>query len=340
MTIAAEQAAAGAPEPEGTGSGERWIDPAENVLPQLLDWQRQGLRTALATLVAIDGSFPRALGAQMAMAQDGSAAGYISGGCLEGALIAEARNAMHERKNRLVRYGKGSKYFDIVLPCGSGVDVYFDTSLPSALIAGILTELTTRRPAVLKTGLADGRSALVTCDPAGGELLRTERRDNVFARAYWPGLRLVIAGAGPSVTILARLARTAGMQVEILTPEAGLIEEAARHGFSARRLASGCEPALKLDAWTAGVLLFHDHGWELPLLPVFLESECFYLGAVGGGGAREARQRALAGMGADAAAATMLRTPAGMIPHAKQPAELAVSILAEIVAAAKEQRAG
>lgn len=129
------------------------------------------------------------------------------------------------------------------------------------------------------------------------------------------------------------------MQVEILTPEVGLIEEAARHGFSARRLTSGSAPALKLDAWTAGVLLFHDHGWELPLLPVFLESECFYLGAVGGGGAREARQRALAGMGADAAAATMLRTPAGMIPHAKQPAELAVSILAEIVAAAKEKRA-
>lgn len=126
MTITLQQAGAVAAEPGTISAGERRIDPVENVLPRLLDWRRRGLRTALATLVAIDGSFPRALGAQMAIAEDGSAAGYISGGCLEGALISEAQDAMAEHKNRLVRYGKGSKYFDIVLPCGgSGAARFF-----------------------------------------------------------------------------------------------------------------------------------------------------------------------------------------------------------------------
>ena len=337
MTIAVEQADAAA---ERARASERWIVPGENVLPQLLDWRRRGLRTALATLVAIDGSFPRALGAQMAIAQDGSAAGYISGGCLEGAVIAEAQGAILDHKNRLVRYGKGSKYFDIVLPCGSGVDFYFDTSLPTRLTERILAELTARRPVVLKTGLADGRSVLVTSDLTGADPVRTARHENVFARAYRPRLKLVIAGVGPAATILARLACTADMDVEILTPEAGLIEQAEWHGFAARRLTLGCPPpALTLDAWTAGVLLFHDHDWELPLLPLFLQSECFYLGAVGSSGTRQARRRALAGIGVDPAAMMTLRTPAGMIPHAKQPTELAVSILAEIVAAAKDRHA-
>ncbi len=340
MTIAVEQADAAAVEPESARAGERWIVPAENVLPQMLDWRRRGLRTALATLVAIDGSFPRALGAQMAIAQDGSAAGYISGGCLEGVVVAEAQGAILDHKNRLVRYGKGSKYFDIALPCGSGVDIYFDTSLSTRLTERILAELTARRPVVLKTGLADGKSVLVTRDLTGAELLRTARHETIFARAYRPRLKLVIAGVGPAAAILARLACTADIDVEILTPETRLIEQAARHGFAARRLTLGCPPpALKLDAWTAGVLLFHDHDWELPLLPLFLKSKCFYLGAVGSSGTRQARRRALAAMGVDPAAMMTLRTPAGMIPHAKQPVELAVSVLAEIVAAAKDRHA-
>jgi xanthine dehydrogenase accessory factor len=85
----------------------------KTVLPQLREWQQKGVRVTLATLVGIDGSSPRGLGAQMAIAEDGSAAGHISGGCLESALITEAQIAMRNHANRLVRYGKGSKYIDI-----------------------------------------------------------------------------------------------------------------------------------------------------------------------------------------------------------------------------------
>jgi xanthine dehydrogenase accessory factor len=157
-------------------------------------------------------------------------------------------------------------------------------------------------------------------------------------RGYAPRLRLVIAGAGPAVVLLAQLAHAMDIEVRILTPEAAIAGEARFRGFAAQELVAGKAPDdLGLDAWTAAVLLFHDHAWELPFLQIFLGSPCFYLGAVGSRKTHEARQAALAGIGASPAASARLRGPAGLIPKAKQPRELAVSILAEIVLEAKEK---
>jgi xanthine dehydrogenase accessory factor len=315
-----------------------WIESTENVLFQLREWQREGLRTTLATLVGIEGSSPRTLGAQMAIAGEGRAAGHISGGCLEGALIAEAQIAMRGHKNRLVRYGKGSKYIDIQLPCGSGLDIYFDQEPPRALIERICAELEGRKPAALKIDLETGESRLLTGAAAGATGIGAARQGRMFVRGYAPRLRLVIAGAGPAVLLLAQLAHAMDMEIKILTPEAPIAQEARFHGLAAKELVAGKTlDDLELDAWTAAVLLFHDHAWELPFLQTFLGSPCFYLGAVGSQRTHEARQAALAGIGASPAAAARLRGPAGLIPKAKQPRELAVSILAEIVLEAKEK---
>jgi xanthine dehydrogenase accessory factor len=290
---------------------ERWIEPAENVLPQWLEWRRQGLRAALVTLVGVEGSSPRAIGAQMAVAETGDAVGHISGGCLEGALVVEALAVMRSGENRTVRYGKDSPYIDIVLPCGSGLDVHFDQNAPVAAVERALGKLEARRPAALTFGPA--------CE-----------------RVYQPRLRLVVAGAGPAVTALARMAQLADMEVEILTPEPGLRAEAARRGLNARELLARRPPeGLKLDPWTAAVTMFHDHGWEAAVLPLFLASECFYLGAVGSRKTHEARKETLLGLGVAPEALARLRAPAGLIQNARRPVELAVSMLAEVMAAAK-----
>ena len=94
----------------------------DNVLPDLAEWTGRGERCALVTLVGVDGNAPRAEGAQMAVSESGEWAGYISGGCLEAAIALEAQAAIKAGKPRLLRYGKGSPYFDIQLPCGSGLD--------------------------------------------------------------------------------------------------------------------------------------------------------------------------------------------------------------------------
>ena len=96
----------------------------ENVIPDLASWSGKGERCALVTLVSVDGNAPRAEGAQMAVSESGRWAGYISGGCLEQAIALEAVEAIQAGKPRLLRYGKGSPYLDIRLPCGSGLDVF------------------------------------------------------------------------------------------------------------------------------------------------------------------------------------------------------------------------
>ena len=95
-----------------------------NVFAHLADWQAQGLKTALAVLIGVDGSSPRPIGAQIGVAEDGRSVGMISSGCAEEAIIAEAIKAIDTDTHHTIRYGKDSPYLDIVLPCGSGLDVF------------------------------------------------------------------------------------------------------------------------------------------------------------------------------------------------------------------------
>ena len=77
----------------------------EDVLGPMWHWQAAGLRVALVTLVEVEGGAPRQAGAQMAVAEDGRYVGYLSGGCLEEAVVLEAQAAIAQGANRLVRYG-------------------------------------------------------------------------------------------------------------------------------------------------------------------------------------------------------------------------------------------
>ena len=93
-----------------------------------------GRPAALITIVGLDGPFSRPLGAQLAVAGDKRFAGSISGGCLEQALTEEAQIAMREGTNRVLRYGRGSPYLDVRLPCGGGIDLHVDPSPDRALL--------------------------------------------------------------------------------------------------------------------------------------------------------------------------------------------------------------
>ncbi len=146
----------------------------EDVLGDMIAWRAQGLRTALVTLVAIDGNTPRPLGAQMAVAEDQRFSGYLSGGCIEQAIALEACQAITAGQNRLVRYGKGSAYLDVQLPCGSGLDLYFDQGLTADVLESIAERRATRRPFTLVTDLVRGESRIEDAGARDG--LRTEGR--------------------------------------------------------------------------------------------------------------------------------------------------------------------
>lgn len=254
---------------------------------------------ALCTVTAIDGSWSRRLGAQLAVLPDGSTRGSLADGCLERALAAEAAAGGSQR---VLRYGSDSPFLDIRLPCGSGIEVLVDPVPNRSALAAATAALEARQPAELTIG---------------------ETPQGPFIRRYLPALRLVVLGSGPEVTALARLARAQGIGVVVGGP-AG--EPGADHP-----LGLGRAPDIAVDPWTAIAVLFHDHEWERAILPWALRTSAFYIGAQGGKGARDTRRAMLAEAGLDAETAG-LRSPVGLFAHARTPSVLALSVLAEIVA--------
>jgi xanthine dehydrogenase accessory factor len=254
---------------------------------------------ALCTVTGIDGSWSRRLGAQLAVLPDGTTRGSLADGCLERALAQEARGA---NGPQLLRFGQGSPFLDVRLPCGSGIDVLVDPAPDRARLAAATRALTERDPASLLIGAA---------------------RDGAFIRRYLPKLRLVIMGSGPEVTALRRLAVAQGLDVTVAAPSG----ETGDVGLSL-----GQEPVAAVDCWTAIAVLFHDHEWERTILPWALATPAFYVGAQGGHTARELRQEMLAQAGLTDADRARLRSPIGLFSGARTPSVLALAILAEIVA--------
>ena len=251
---------------------------------------------ALCTVTGIDGSWSRRLGAQLAVLPDGTTRGSLADGCLERALAQEARTLTSPQ---LLRFGQGSPFLDVRLPCGSGIDVLVDPAPDIARLTAATAALARRDPANLPVG------------------------DGTFTRRYLPKLRLAIMGSGPEVTALSRLAVAQGLDVTVAAP-AG---EGGDVGLSL-----GQPPLVAVDSWTAIAVLFHDHEWERTILPWALATPAFYVGAQGGHTARELRQEMLAAAGLTTADRVRLRSPIGLFSGARTPSVLALAILAEIVA--------
>ncbi len=258
-------------------------------------------RGALCTIVGIDGSYSRRLSAQLAVLEDGTVIGSLADGCLEAQLAREAERLAGQGQPCLLRFGSGSPLIDFRLPCGSGLDIVVDPCPDIAAIREAVHLLDSRHPATLAIH-AQGLSA-------------------PFQRHYQPALRLLILGTGPESHMLATQAMAHGIDTQWLRPR-------DRDGGT---LSLHQAPDLQVDLWTAIILLFHDHEWERGLLPWALQSSAFYIGAQGGAQARRQRALMLDSIGVPVDWQRRLRSPVGLIPHAREPSVLGLSILAEIV---------
>ena len=254
----------------------------------------------LCTIVGIEGSFSRRLGAQLAVLPDGSTLGDLADGCLESQL---ASDMAHCTQSRVVRYGRGSPKIDFRLPCGGGLDILLDPAPDRMACRTALEALRMRRPARL--ALEDGR-----------------RMQN---RAYVPALKLVVLGEGPELEAVAALCSAMTIDVDVISRDELHLGQAARQ--------------VRYDPWTACLLLFHDHEWELALLEQALASDAFYIGAQGGERARTDRTLALAARGVAEEQIARLTSPIGLLPACKSPRSLALSALSEIVGRYEQMRA-
>ncbi len=256
--------------------------------------------TGLCTIIGIEGSFSRRLGAQLAVAPDGTVTGSMADGCLERQLAAEVLTGGQESLGRRVmRFGAGSPLIDFRLPCGSGLDVLIDPTPDHAACAAAVAALDRRESGSLPLPL--------------GPLSR---------RDYVPALRLLLFGEGPELEALALLGRTAGLVVETFSKDGG------------DALSLGTAPAhICVDPWSAVILLFHDHEWEQAILQWALGSPAFFIGAQGGHPARAERAERLARAGVAPADIARIASPIGVVRHSREPVALALSILASVVGA-------
>ncbi len=260
---------------------------------------RSALRAAcepgvgLCTIVGIEGSFSRRLGAQLAVHPGGAITGSLADGCLEKQLASEVAAAS---RPVVKRFGAGSDLIDFRLPCGSGLDVLIDPEPDRAACRAVVERLDAREPTALAL-----------------------RCPELSERRYIPALRLLLFGEGPELDALTALAATAGVEVDA-------------HGKDALSLGRR-PAGLAADPWTATVLLFHDHEWEQAILEWALETPAFFIGAQGGFEARRARLGRLTEGGATIDEVRRIRSPIGAIGHSREPGVLALSVLAEIVGA-------
>lgn len=315
-----------------------------------LAWHREGKGAALATVVETWGSAPRQAGSQLAISGAGEIMGSVSGGCVEGAVVTEALEALEDGAPRLLTFGVSDETaFAVGLACGGTIRVLVEPvgEGPQALSPGLLADLVAARAARRAVALEvrpDGwtRRLLAPGEDAAADLrFRSDRagmeEDGRFLAVHNPPLRLIVVGAVHIAQPLLSIARLCGYDPTLIDPREAF-------GSSARFPGETILPdwpdeamaALAPDARTAVVTLTHDPKLDDPAIRVALASPCFYLGCLGSKKTHAKRLDRLAAAGFQPDQIARIHAPVGLDIGAKTPAEIAVSILAQITAVLRQ----
>ncbi len=327
-----------------------------DVLNEITDWSRRGDRLAVAMVVGVKRSAPRPLGAKMAINAHGEIAGAVSGGCVEGAVVAIADGVIRGEPPRLEHFGiADEEAWDVGLPCGGEIDVWIQAYEPGrfeqvARDGGRATEVT------LLEGARPGAKLLVEADGArsgslgapelddeaariGGELLwaeRSERRGQLFYDVAAPAPRLVIFGAVDVAVSLSRLARAASWRPYVVDPRARFATP-ERFPETEEVIAAWPEQAFArlggIDPATSIVVLTHDPKLDDAALQIALRSPARFVGAMGSRRAQASRRERLLAAGLTEEELGRLSAPLGLDLGGVTSDETALSILAEVVAA-------
>jgi xanthine dehydrogenase accessory factor len=284
-----------------------------------------GRRGVLLTVTAVHGGAPRPVGTHMAVVPGQGFVGYLSGGCVEPAIAGEAERVLFGGRDAILRFGRGSPFIDIRFPCGGGIDVLVHTGPTADTVAAMLSRMAARQPFTLAFRPEASHAMIV--DAA----LPTGWVGPDFHRLYRPVTRLCLAGRGPELEAVARLGVAARYDVVVATPDGDMATRLAGLGIDMRHLKGPRDGVdLPADPFTATVLLFHEREWEDPILAWALGGPSFYIGALGSARTHAVRRERLLATGQPPAAIDRIVGPIGLIPSARDPQTLAVSVLAEI----------
>lgn len=306
------------------------------VLRAARDWQEAGHRLMLATVVKTWGSSPRPVGSMMVLREDGRCIGSVSGGCIEDDLIhrytrAYGDGSIPQSAPELVRYGvTADEAHRFGLPCGGTLELL----LEFAPDGGILNELVRR----LETGqlvqrTVDCASGAVTLsDASAPEALHFD--GVTLSSTLGPQYRLLLIGAGSLAEYVATMALFNDFAVTVCDPRIEHLGTWSVDGVAfTTEMPDDAVRALNPDSRTCIVALSHDPKLDDMALLEALHSPAFYVGAIGSRrNAANRRQRFIEHLDETEASMQRLHSPVGLHIGSKTPAEIAVSVMAHILA--------
>ena len=291
--------------------------------------QARGQAVALVTIAAVSGSSARNPGTHMAVSSDGEWAGSLTGGCIEAAVAGEALSVLEDGVPRLTRFGQGSRFLDIRLPCGGSLDLLFSPIMDAHLGSALVGCLDARKPFALHFSLHDHGIVLTV----GDWRFQATMSEDMLVVNHIPPMQLALIGQGVTVEILWAIGVTIGVESTVYSPHRDLVKRIHLAGGKAHWLKSVTTlPDFAADSTMAAVLILHEHEWDPPILAKLLRTKAFYVGAMGSNAAHAQRCFALKKMGVSDDDIKRICAPIGLIPSMRDPETLAVSIIAEIVA--------
>jgi xanthine dehydrogenase accessory factor len=323
-----------------------------SVLRQAHDWLQRDGKVALATVVATWGSAPVPVGGQMAIASDSEFEGSVSGGCIEGEVIAEAEEVLGSGRPKTMTFGVADETaWRVGLPCGGQVKIFLEPLAGAggaALLERAVKASETRQGLVVRTRLTDGERSIfdrqspempedVARHMRSGESRLVEARDGeVFIHALMPPARIIVIGATHIGQLVAEIARLADYEVLVVDPRTAFASEKRFGGV--KLLAEWPQDALPrigLDAYTAVVVVAHVAHIDDEAFKLALRSDCLYIGALGSSRNHAKRTERLRAAGFSEAEIARIKNPIGLDIGSQSPAEIAIAIMAEVILAVR-----
>ncbi len=301
------------------------------LLLRVRDWLRAGHNIVLATVVRTWGSAPRGVGSHLVFRSDGLFEGSVSGGCVEGAVMEAARAALNDGKHQLLSFGvSDANAWEVGLACGGTIDILIQPHISLELLEHVISTVEKGQSCSVAMDLQSGESSLSIDDQSGHQ----------FIRVYQPKLRLAVVGTVHISQALVPLAQQLGYDVLLIDPRTTFTNNAQY--IDVKITNDWPDDALRawnLNARTAVVTLTHDPKLDDPALEAALASSAFYIAALGSRKSHAARCERLRARGFFGADIARIFGPAGLHIGAKTPAEIAVSVMAQMTAVLRKVNA-
>jgi xanthine dehydrogenase accessory factor len=313
------------------------------VLRTLRDWRAAGRRALLATVVRTWGSSPRPVGSIMALCEDGAVVGSVSGGCIEDDLIYQYTQAYKAAGQgadgraipvgapRFIKYGvSADEAHRFGLPCGGTLELLLEFDPSAADLAALVQALEAGQLMRRTVSLSHGTVTLSGTDhPAELVVDQTE-----LINTFGPEYRMLLIGAGQLTEYLATMALFSGFAVTVCDPREEYRGAWSVAGVQLRNeMPDDVVSAFRADRRSCVIALTHDPKLDDLALLEALATEAFYVGAIGSRRNNEARHRRMKEhFELSDEQLGRLRGPIGIYIGSKTPAEIAVSVMAEVLA--------